>query len=68
MKLSMWRRAAMPVLALMLSACAGYTKRVDLNELPTGQEAYLFGRFHIEVPKQALALDGHQRECQIFCV
>jgi hypothetical protein len=60
MEFSTWRRASLPVFALMLSACAGYTKRVDLKELPTASDAYLFGRFYMNAPKSALAIDGHQ--------
>ncbi len=30
------------------------------GEKPTGQEAYLYGRFYIEAKASRLALDGHQ--------
>jgi hypothetical protein len=45
---------------LLLTGCAGYTPRIGADETPTGKEAYLYGRFFIDVPKHALALDGHQ--------
>ncbi len=43
-----------------LAGCAGYTPSILPNEKPTGQEAYLYGRFYIEAPASRLALDGHQ--------
>jgi len=44
----------------VLAGCAGYTPSILPNEKPTGQEAYLYGRFYIEAKASALALDGHQ--------
>ncbi len=43
-----------------VAGCANYAASIKVDEKPTGQEAYLYGRFYIEAPKQALALDGHQ--------
>jgi hypothetical protein len=43
-----------------LAGCAGYTPSILPNEKPTGQEAYLYGRFYIEAPASKLAFDGHQ--------
>ena len=43
-----------------LAGCAGYTPSINPGEKPTGQEAYLYGRFYIEAPTSRLALDGHQ--------
>ena len=43
-----------------LAGCAGYTPSILPNEKPTGQEAYLYGRFYIQAPASKLALDGHQ--------
>lgn len=42
------------------AGCAGYTPSVSQEEKPTGQEAYLYGRFYIEAKSGKLALDGHQ--------
>jgi hypothetical protein len=46
--------------ALLLGACAGYTPSIKLNETPTGQGSYLFGRFFIDSEDAFLGLDGHQ--------
>jgi hypothetical protein len=43
-----------------LGGCASYTPSVTQDEKPTGQEAYLYGRFYIEAKSGKLALDGHQ--------
>jgi len=43
-----------------LAGCAGYTPSILPGEKPTGQEAYLYGRFYIEAKASRLALDGHQ--------
>ena len=43
-----------------LAGCAGYTPSINPNEKPSGQEAYLYGRFYIEAPASRLALDVHQ--------
>lgn len=47
------------VSVLLLSACAGYTPRVATTVVPTDQDAFLYGRFHIDAPKAWLAIDGH---------
>ena len=44
----------------ILAGCAGYTPSITQDEKPTGQEAYLYGRFYIEAKGGKLALDGHQ--------
>src|SRR5262245_1842411 len=50
-----------PLCALAaVAGCANYAKNLKPDERPTGQEAYLYGRFYIEAQKSALALDGHQ--------
>ncbi len=43
-----------------LAGCASWTPNITAGEKPTGQEAYLYGRFYIETHKEALALDGYQ--------
>jgi len=43
-----------------LVGCASYTPSITQDEKPTGQEAYLYGRFYIEAKSGKLALDGHQ--------
>jgi hypothetical protein len=43
-----------------VAGCAGYTASIKSDEKPTGEEAYLYGRFYIEAKKAALALDGYQ--------
>lgn len=43
-----------------LAGCAAQTPSITQEEKPTGQEAYLYGRFYIEVKSEKLALDGHQ--------
>lgn len=53
------RLSAVCALAV-LTACAGYTPSISTDEKPTGQEAYLYGRFYIEAKSGTLALDGHQ--------
>jgi len=54
-------QASLVVLAgLVLASCAGYTTRVSTDDAPTGKEAYLYGRFYIDVPKVSLGLGGHQ--------
>jgi hypothetical protein len=53
--------AALQICALgALAGCASWTPNIGSGEKPTGQEAYLYGRFYIEAHKEALALDGHQ--------
>ena len=52
--------AGMVVSVAALAGCASWTPSISKGEKPTGQEAYLYGRFYIEAQKQALALDGHQ--------
>lgn len=47
-------------IALALTACANYTPRIRQSEKPTGNEAYLYGRFAIDAPKVWGGLDGHQ--------
>src|SRR5262249_3467232 len=37
-----------------VAGCANYATSIKPDERPTGQEAYLYGRFYIEAPKQAL--------------
>lgn len=60
----MYRRQIQQVLVILggalLASCANYTPRIAADEQPTGKEAYLYGRFFIDAPKQALAIDGHQ--------
>jgi hypothetical protein len=43
-----------------LVGCAAHTPSITQDEKPTGQEAYLYGRFYIEAKSGKLALDGHQ--------
>jgi len=43
-----------------LAGCAGYTPSINPDEKPSGQEAYLYGRFYIEAPASRLSFDGHQ--------
>jgi hypothetical protein len=43
-----------------LVGCAAHTPSVPQDEKPTGQEAYLYGRFYVEAKNGKLALDGHQ--------
>jgi hypothetical protein len=43
-----------------LVGCAAHTSSITQDEKPTGQEAYLYGRFYIEAKGGKLALDGHQ--------
>jgi hypothetical protein len=40
--------------------CAAHTPSVTQDEKPTGQEAYLYGRFYVDAKGGKLALDGHQ--------
>ena len=47
--------------ALVIAAgCANYTASIRKDDKPTGQEAYLYGRFYIEAQKQKMSFDGHQ--------
>ncbi len=48
------------VASALLASCAHYTPRLSTSEMPTGKEAYLYGRFFIDVSKSALALDQHR--------
>ena len=43
-----------------LAGCAAHTPSITQDDKPTGQEAYLYGRFYIEVKNEKVALDGHQ--------
>jgi len=43
-----------------LAACANYTPSITSSEKPSGDEAYLYGRFYIESKSLKLALDGYQ--------
>jgi hypothetical protein len=55
------RLAGVQVVAVAaLAGCASWTPNIGPGEKPTGQEAYLYGRFYIEAQKEMLALDGHQ--------
>jgi parvulin-like peptidyl-prolyl isomerase len=47
-------------LSFLLGGCANYTHRVAAGEVPTLNDAYLYGRFYMNAPKALLALDGHQ--------
>jgi PPIC-type PPIASE domain len=60
MKFASWTRLAAPGLVLLIAGCAGYTQRVKVEEAPTANDAYLYGRFYMNAPKAALALDGHR--------
>jgi hypothetical protein len=60
MKFASWLRLGAPGLVLLIAGCAGYTQRVKVEEAPTANDAYLYGRFYMNAPKAALALDGHK--------
>jgi hypothetical protein len=44
----------------VLAGCVSYTHSISPAEKPTGQEAYLYGRFYIEAKSSKVAFDGHQ--------
>ena len=54
------RRAVVGLSLAALSGCVRYTKPVDPAEKPTGDDAYLFGRFAIESPMAVSGRDGYQ--------
>jgi hypothetical protein len=54
------RRAVAGLSFAALSGCVRYTKPVDPAEKPTGDDAYLFGRFTIESPLVVTGRDGYQ--------
>jgi hypothetical protein len=43
-----------------LAGCANFAPTVSKEEKPTGQEAYVYGRFHMNAPASRLAMQGHQ--------
>lgn len=63
MKSVISRRAAPAALALsilLLGGCANYTRRVTSQDIPTLNDAYLYGRFYMDAPRNWLSFDGHQ--------
>lgn len=52
--------AVLGSLLALLGGCAGYTPRVSVQDMPTLNDAYLYGRFFIDAPKSWLSMDGHQ--------
>jgi hypothetical protein len=59
MQVSVFKRATLLAI-VALTGCAGYTPRVNVDEVPTMADAYLYGRFRIEAPRVWLGMDGHQ--------
>ena len=53
-------RLSMALAALLAAGCASFTPTVGKDEKPTGQEAYLYGRFSINTPAMRLTAQGHQ--------
>jgi hypothetical protein len=47
-------------LAASLAACAGYSPRAPVHEVPTLSDTYLYGRLFMDAPKHLLGIDGHQ--------
>jgi hypothetical protein len=60
MKFSSWLRLGAPGLVLLIAGCAGYTQRVKVEEAPTANDAFFYGRFYMNSPKAALAFDGQR--------
>jgi PPIC-type PPIASE domain len=60
MKFASWMRLGAPGLVLLMVGCASYTPRVKVEEAPSANDAYLYGRFYMNSPKVALAMDGHR--------
>jgi hypothetical protein len=52
-------RAAALCGLVTLCACAGYSPRARVDEVPTLSDAYLYGRLFMDAPKMWLGLDGH---------
>jgi hypothetical protein len=42
------------------AGCASYTPTISKDDRPTGKEAYLYGRFHMNAAAHRLAIQGHQ--------
>ena len=42
------------------AGCASYTPAIAVDEKPTPNDAYLYGRFAMEAPKSFLGLDSHE--------
>jgi hypothetical protein len=53
-------RLSRSLAALLAAGCASFTPGVGKEEKPTGKEAYLYGRFHINTPAMRLTAQGHQ--------
>jgi hypothetical protein len=51
-----WRKLA-GLSWLGLTGCAHYTASVDMDTVPTGREAYLYGRFELETEEPERLLD-----------
>jgi hypothetical protein len=45
---------------VVAAGCASYTPTIDKEDKPTGKEAYLYGRFHMNAAAHKLAIQGHQ--------
>lgn len=43
-----------------VQGCANYTAAVKVTDVPTKQDAFLYGNFNIKAPKTFLGMDGHQ--------
>jgi hypothetical protein len=59
-RMTIIKQAWLTAIITVLSGCAGYTPRVNVADVPTLQDAYIYGRFHIDAPRALLGMDGHQ--------
>jgi hypothetical protein len=44
----------------LVAGCANFAPTISKDEKPTGKEAYVYGRFHMDAPVARLAMQGHQ--------
>jgi len=52
--------------SMLLSGCASWSPPITTKDLPTGAEAYVYGRFKIDAPKSWLGFDGNQTMGFVF--
>ena len=44
----------------LIAGCASFAPTISKDDKPTGKEAYVYGRFHMNAPVARLAMQGHQ--------
>ena len=50
----------------LMGGCASWSPALSKDELPTDNDAYIYGKFHIKAPRSFLGMDGHQTMGFVF--